>query len=198
MIITVAGFKGGVAKTTTAIHIAAFFQTLAPTLLLDADQTKNATAWDARGEGLGFKVAPIDAAAKLAREFTHVVIDTGQRPSPADLQAAAEGCDLMIVPSVPSTLDTFGLGETIRALQQLKATNFRVLLTKVAADAAKDALELRALLKHSGAPCFDAEIPRLKAFEKAAGAGQLVHQVNDRNADRAWGAYEHAGQELQP
>ncbi|MEO0352764.1 MAG: ParA family protein, partial [Cyanobacteria bacterium P01_A01_bin.15] len=37
MIITVASFKGGVGKTTTAIHLAAFFQGKGKTLLIDAD-----------------------------------------------------------------------------------------------------------------------------------------------------------------
>ncbi len=49
MILSVASFKGGVGKTTTAVHLAAYLQTLAPTLLLDADQTKNATAWTSVG-----------------------------------------------------------------------------------------------------------------------------------------------------
>ena len=37
MIITVTSYKGGVGKTTTAIHLAAYLQTLAPTLLVDGD-----------------------------------------------------------------------------------------------------------------------------------------------------------------
>ena len=42
MIITVASYKGGVGKTTTAVHLAAYLQSLGPTLLLDGDQTRNA------------------------------------------------------------------------------------------------------------------------------------------------------------
>ena len=86
MIVTVASHKGGVGKTTTAFHLAAFFlaaffQSLAPTLLLDGDETRNATAWSKRGEGVSFKVADEVQAAKLARDFTHIIIDTGQRPN---------------------------------------------------------------------------------------------------------------------
>jgi chromosome partitioning protein len=65
MIVTVASHKGGVGKTTTAFHLAAYFQTLAPTLLLDGDETRNATAWCKRGSGVSFKVADEVQAAKL-------------------------------------------------------------------------------------------------------------------------------------
>ena len=37
MIIGVGNAKGGVGKTTDAIHLAAYLQTLAPTLLVDGD-----------------------------------------------------------------------------------------------------------------------------------------------------------------
>lgn len=195
MIITVASYKGGVGKTTTAVHLAAFLEGLAPTLLLDGDQTRNATTWSQHGDGFPFAIAPIDQAAKLARKYTHIVIDTGQRPSADDLRAAAEGCDLLVVPTSPGALETDGLGQTVRALQAIDAV-FRVLLTSVAPDAAKEAAELRALLVAAQAPVFAGEIPRLKAFRKASGAGCIVSQAKDREAARAWESYAAIGRQL--
>src|SRR3954454_13130542 len=80
VIITIASHKGGVGKTTTAFHLASFLQEQAPTLLLDGDETRNATAWCKRGRGVPFTVADEVQAAKLAPRFTHIVIDTGQKP----------------------------------------------------------------------------------------------------------------------
>ena len=196
MIVSVASFKGGVGKTTTAVHLAAYLNTLAPTLLLDADSTKNATAWSQRGQGFGFRVAGIGQAAKLSKDFQHVVIDTGQRPSMEDLKAAAEDCDLLVIPAVPASLDTDGLGQTLRALKEVGATGYRVLLTKVPPYAAKEATELRGLLAELDAAVFVAEIPRLTAFEKAATHGQIVNHTSDKNAARAWEAYAAAGREI--
>ena len=196
MILTITSYKGGVGKTTSAVHLAAYLQTLAPTLLLDGDQTKNATAWSQRGKGFPFRVAGIDQAAKLARDFEHIVIDTGQRPSLEDLKAAADGCDLLVIPAVPASLDTDGLGQTIRALQQIGTEAYRVLLTKVPPPPEKEAAELREFLAGLSVPMFQAEVPELKAFKKAASAGQIVNQTSDRNAARAWQAYAAAGKEI--
>jgi chromosome partitioning protein len=66
-------------------------------------------------------------AAKLARDFEHVVIDTGQRPKRVDLKALAEGCDLIIVPVVPATLDTEGMVLTLQELNAIGTTKYKVL-----------------------------------------------------------------------
>lgn len=196
MIITVASHKGGVGKTTTAVHLAAYLQTLAPTLLLDGDDTRNATAWSQRGKGFPFKVADEVQAARLARNFTHTVIDTGQRPKQVDLKALAEGCDLLVIPAVPASLDTDGLVLTLQALQQLGEVRYRVLLTKVPPHPEPEGPQLRADLAAQGIPLFAADIPRLKAFEKASAAGVVVGDVDDPRARRAWDAYAAAGKEL--
>jgi chromosome partitioning protein len=196
MIVTVASHKGGVGKTTTAFHLAAFFQSLAPTLLLDGDETRNATAWSKRGEGVSFKIADEVQAAKLARDFAHIVIDTGQRPKQIDLRALAEGCDLLIVPTVPATLDTEGLVLTIEALTAIGASSYKVLLTKVPPPPETEGSVLRSELAGQGIPLFAADIPRLKAFEKAAAQGVPVSLVEDPRAKRAWEAYEAVGKEI--
>jgi chromosome partitioning protein len=194
MIITVASYKEGVGKTTTAVHLEAYLQTQAPTLLLDGDDTRNATAWSQRGKGSPFKIADEIQAARLARDYTHTVIDTGQRPKQVDLKALSEGCDLLVIPAVPASLDTDGLVLTLQALQDIGNDHYRVLLIKVPPPE-PEGPQLRAALTTQGIPLFTVDIPRLKAFEKAA-AGVPVYDVDDTRAKRAWQAYAAAGKEL--
>jgi chromosome partitioning protein len=45
-------------------------------------------------------------------------------------------------------------------------------------------------------PLFTADIPRLKAFEKAVAMGSTVSDADDPRARRAWAAYVAAGNEM--
>ena len=196
MFVTVASYKGGVGKTTTAVHFAAFLQQRAPTLLIDGDPNHSATKWGKRG-GFPFQIVDEKEGAYKARNYQHVVIDTEARPGSDDFAALAEGCDLLVIPTVPASLDTDALIETIEAAKKLAASKYRVLLTKVPPPPEPEGPQLRATLQQEGIPIFRAEIPRLKAFEKAAAAGVPVYAVRDDDrAQRAWAAYEAAGKEM--
>lgn len=197
MIVTVAHHKGGVGKTTTAVHLAAFLQTKAPTLLLDGDSTRSATKWSQRGPGFPFRVADEVQAAKLARQYEHVVIDTGQKPTDAELKELAGACDLLVIPAVPATMDTDGLVDMLKALASLGATNYRVLIVKDPPPPETEGAAIRADLTAEDVPLFGTSIPRLKAFERAAASGVTVNDLSgDPRAKRAWAAYEAVGQEV--
>ena len=199
MIITVTSYKGGVGKTTTAIHLAAYLQRLAPTLLVDGDAIRSATKWSRRGGGTGlpFKVVTHAQMVSHIRDYTHIIIDTEGNPTDDDFRDLAGNCDLLVVPAVPESVATDGLTHTLVKLRNLGNKRHRVLLTMVPPKPRTEGKQLREMLISQGIPVFTSEISRLAAFEKAAAEGVPVYAVkDDRNAARAWDAYEAAAKEI--
>jgi chromosome partitioning protein len=201
MYITVTHYKGGVAKTTTAVHLAAYLQQLAPTLLIDGDPVRSATKWAANGNGKGLPFAIVDREEGdyHVRNYTHVVKDTEARPGFSDFEKLVRGCDLLVIPTEPFDMEAEALKETMRDLQPLQAaakSRYRVLLTKVPPPPEDEATELRAKLTAAKIPLFKAEIPYLKCFKRAFTQGVPVYGVHDPRSARAWEAYQAAGKEI--
>jgi len=86
MIITVASFKGGVGKSTTAIHLAAYLATIGKTVLADGDLNRSVLHWSERGNA-PFTVYDQNDIVK-AKDFEHFVIDTPARPEDDELRAS--------------------------------------------------------------------------------------------------------------
>lgn len=196
MIVTVASFKGGQAKTTTAVHLTALLNEQKPALLVDGDPNRSATSWSQRKGGLPFKVVDEKQSVRFAKQFEHIVIDTQARPTEEDLRALAEGCDLLILPLTPDALSLDALFLFTDALSKLGANKFRILLTIVPPKPARDGDEAMATLEELKCPTFKTFIRRYKVFQKAALEGVLVKDVNDVHAQDGWSDYVNVSKEL--
>lgn len=195
MILTVAGYKGGIAKTTTAVHLAAYLQASAPTLLVDGDANRSASLW-ASHKRLPFTVVPEAQAMKHAREFEHIVIDTGARPSVDELRDLVGGCDLLVLPTSPETMSLDALLQTTEALRGIGGT-YRVLLTLVPPSPSREAAEARTLLEADGLPVMRSSIRQTVAFRHASAQGVPVYALKgQRSAKLAWLDYDRAAKEI--
>ena len=193
MIIAITALKGGVGKTTTAIHLAAFLQSLAPTLLIDADKNRSALVWS-KEDKLPFYVASQAGSPSLITKFTHIVIDTQARPELEDLEDLAAGSDLLILPTTPNPLD---LDTTFKAIELLEPLNarYKVLLTQVDSRTT-NGRDARKKLEEAKLPLFKVDIPRLVVFERAPSRGVIVRDYPDPRAKIGWSRYRAVGKEI--
>jgi chromosome partitioning protein len=194
MIIVVGSFKGGVSKTTTAIHVAAYLQRKAPTVLVDGDLNQSALNWASRGKP-PFKVIHKDESSAIA-DFEHTVIDTPARPNDEDLKQLASVSDLLIIPTTPDAFALDAMLQTVGVLSELDEGSYKILLTIVPPYPSKEGVKARAALTGAGLPVFKTEIGRKAAFQKSAFFGVPVYEVDDPRAGAAWADYEALGAEI--
>ena len=197
MLITVASYKGGVGKSTTAVHVAAYLQQKARTVLIDGDPNRSVCGWALNGD-LPFDVIHIHRAGKQAHDYEHAVLDTSARLEVAELQELVSGCDLLIIPCTPDALSLQSLLVTSSLIENINGADYRGLLTIIPPKPNRDGEEMKRELKERQVPLFEAGIRRFIAYQKAALAGVPVYQTKDRRAQDAWRDYLHLGKEILP
>jgi len=196
LIVAVASHKGGVGKSTTAIHLAAFLQELGPTILVDGDDNRSATLWASKGK-LPFRVVAERQAAKYARDAEHIVMDTNARAGKDELTEIAGGCDLLVVPTIPDAMSLDATLVTVRDLGNLGGKGkFRILLTICPPAPIAEASQAREAITSAGLPVFKGQIRRLIAFPRACSEGVTVDMLRDERATLGWLDYRGIGREI--
>lgn len=198
MIISMAALKGGVSKTTSAVHLAEYLQSKDSTLLVDADGNQTALKWAAQNK-LKFKTVSLDAFPKYAGKYVHTIIDTQARPQADQLADISEGCDLLVLPTSPNFADVDALLDTAAILSKVSA-NFKVLFTLVEPGRAGklngELLDAQEVLTEEKIPFFQSFIPRLRCVARSIRDGVTVRTYHDPLAKKVWQAYQKVGREI--
>ncbi|BAQ59735.1 chromosome (plasmid) partitioning protein ParA [Geminocystis sp. NIES-3708] len=194
MLIAIASLKGGVGKTTTAIHLSTYLQTDKPTLLIDADRNRSALVW-AKEDNLPFTVASQAGSPAFIPKHQHIVTDMKAGPEEEDLVDLAKGNDLIIIPTTPNHLDLDATVKAVEFFKKWNINNYKILLTKVDARTTNSKTAKQFLVKEN-IPLFKTEIPLLIAFERASQNGKTVKDYHDFRAKQAWQQYAQVGKEV--
>jgi chromosome partitioning protein len=192
MKISVQNQKGGVGKTTLAIHIShALSLKKARVLLVDADPQGSARDWAAaREDKPPFSVIGLDRPTlhrdlpPLAKDYDHVVIDGPPRVS--DLaRSAIIASDLVVVPIQPSPYDVWAADEVIKLIEEasvfkenLKSVfviNRRIVNTAIGRDVGE-------ALADYAIPVLKTVISQRVGFAESAASGRTVLDTDPKGA----------------
>jgi len=191
MIVALLNQKGGVGKTTLALHLAGRWARQGRrVLLIDADPQASALDWSEQRarEGLPRLFGIVGLARdtlhrevpELARDMDAVVIDGPPRVA-ALMRSALLTADLALIPVQPSPFDGWASGEMLKLLEEARiyqpqlVARFVLNRCGVRTVIARDTAE--AMADHDP-PALSATIGQRVAFAMAAQSGRLVDEID--------------------
>jgi len=191
VIVAVLNQKGGVGKTTLALHLAGRWAGKGRrVIVVDADPQGSALDWsEARVANGG---APLFTVVGLAREtlhrelpelafgFDHVVIDGAPRTTGL-ARSALLSAEVVLIPATPSPFDGWASAEMLRLVDEARVFRpdlcARIVLNRCATGTVISRETIASLASHDP-PALRSRIGQRIIFAQAATNGQLVGELD--------------------
>lgn len=194
MIYAVVNSKGGVGKTTTAVHLATMLARTGKTLMIDGDPQQSAASWAAWRRDTDYQPSPtttcltgkaiLSEGKQLAAGFEHVVVDAGGRDS-AGLRSSLLLAQRAVIPVGASNLDAAAMTDLLTVVDLARDYNesldVRVLLTRID-PRTKDATEMLAFLAEQKLAVLPTKVCERVAYRRAIGEGAIVQEIGKDQA----------------
>jgi len=190
VIVAFLNHKGGVGKTTLALHVAGAWAAQGKRIVVvDTDSQGSALDWSEQRskEGLTrlFDVLELARdtlhleAPEIARDVHHVVID-GSSHSAVLMRSAMLAADLVLVPAQPSPFDGWAAAETLRLLQEAQRFRPQLIARFVLNRCVARSLiasEIAEALADYDPPALALWVGQRVVFADAARTGRLVSEM---------------------